>query len=118
MKAEIKSFVSVDILDLKHYIPDDKESFSFLLELKIGIAGKEGADEFSVEVCTPKWLLENHQSIDVVFGRYKIIVFEYDIDNIINTIKRYLDTLSGNTWESITTQISKIAQWEFENYKP
>jgi Immunity protein 8 len=117
MEIEIKNFSSPDILDFKHFVPTDKESFSFLLELEIGIKGKSGADLFSVEVCTPKWLVENYQSIDIVFGRHKIIVFKYDIDNVINTFSQYLNSLDDDSWESIVNQISKMAHWEFEDYK-
>lgn len=117
MKIEIKSFTSPDILNFRHHIPDDRESFFFLLELEIGVLGKEGADLFSFEVCTPKWLLENHQPYDIVFGKHKLIVFEYDIDNIINEIKRYLNANTYHSWEDAANQISKIAHWEFEDYK-
>ena len=118
MKIEIKSYTSPDIIDFKHFVPDDKKSFFFLLELEIGIVGKEGADLFSFEVCTPKWLLENHQPYDIVFGRHKLIVFEYDIENIINTISRYLNSTTFISWEDATSKIAKIAHWEYEDYNP
>lgn len=118
MQIELKNFTSPDIFDLKRYIPDNKESFSFLLELAIGMKGKDGSDLFSIEVCTPKWMLENHQSYDIIFGRHKLIVFEYDIVNIIDAIRRYLNTITYNSWEDVTNQISKIALWEFEEYRP
>lgn len=118
MEIEIKDFMSPDILDLKGFVPKDKNSFSFLLELTIGIKGKKGGDQFSVDVCTPKWLLENHQTHDVLFGRHKLIVFEYDIDNIINEIKRYINSATSSSFEDAVKQISKIALWEFDNYKP
>lgn len=80
--------------------------------------GKDEVDLFSIEVCTPKWILENHQSSDIVFGKSKMIVFEYDIDKIINAINQYLNSIICHTWEEAAIQIAKIANWEFENYKP
>ncbi len=117
MEIEIKNFMSPDILDFKNFVPTDKKSFSFLLEFEIGIKEKKGGDLFSIEVCTPQWLIENYQSSDIVFCNNKLIVFEYNIENIINEIKRYLRSITGSTWEDIATQISKVAHWEFENYK-
>jgi hypothetical protein len=117
MKVEIKTFISPDISDLKSFAPADKRFFSFLLELIIGIKGEKGGDIFGIEVCTPKWLLENHQPLDILFGRHKLIVFEYNIDNIINSISLYLNSIAGDSWEEIASQIARIANWEFEDYK-
>lgn len=117
MNAEIKSFISPDIQDLFSYKPTNKESFSFLLELVIGIKGQEGGDLFSIEITTPKWLLENYNKGDVVFGRNRLIVFEYDINRFINEIETYINSAPGNTWTEIANQLSRIAQWEFEDYK-
>lgn len=117
MKVEIKNITSPDILNFEYYNPEDKKSFSFLLELEIGELGKDGADLFTIEVCTPKWLIENYQTKDIIFGQNKIIVFEYDIKNIIDVIEKYLDSLYGDTWKDIVNQISKIAKWEFEGYE-
>ena len=72
---------------------------------------------FSIDITTPKWLLENHKKGDVIFGRNRILVFEYDIYRIINEIESYIHSVSGNTWTEIANQISRIAQWEFEDYK-
>lgn len=117
MEIEIKSFMSPDILDFKNFVPTDKKSFSFLLELEIGIKGEKGADLFSIEVCTPQWLLGNFQSSDIIFCKNRLIVFEYNIENIINEVKRYLRSITGSSWEDVASEISKIAHWEYENYK-
>lgn len=118
MKVEIKSFISPDILDFKNFEPTDKESFSFLLEFIVGLKGEKGGDEFSIEVSTPKWLLENYKKEDVLFCRHRIIVFEYDINRIINEIENHFESVIGNSWEEIANKISRIAHWEFEDYTP
>ena len=118
MKVEIKSFISPDILDFKNFEPTNKESFSFLLELVVGVKGKVGGDLFSIEVSTPKWLLENYKKEEILFCRHRIIVFEYDINRIINKIENHFESVTGNSWEEIANKISRIAHWEFEDYKP
>lgn len=117
MRIEIKGYSSPDILDFKNFEPNSKESFSFLLELEIGMKEKAGSDLFSVEVCTPKWLLENYQSYDVLLGRHKVIVFEYNIDNIISALGHHINSIACNSWEDFAKHLSRIAHWEFDDYK-
>lgn len=118
MVAEVKSIISPDILDFKTYYPDNDTCFSFLLELTVGIKGKDGGDIFGIEVCTPQWLLENHDTSHIVFGRGKLLVFEYNIERIINRLTKYCESCSGNTWEEIALKIARIGNWEFEDYQP
>lgn len=118
MQVEIKSIISPDILDFKNFQPIDSENFSFLLEFIVGVKGEKGGEEFSIEVFTPKWLLENYQKGDVLFCRHRLIVFEYNIDRIIKEIESRIESVIGNSWEEITNKISRIAHWEFEDYKP
>lgn len=117
MEIEIKNYTSPDILDFKHFVPTDEKLFSFLLELEIGIKGKQGADLFEIQVCTPQWLLDNYKISDVVFCRNRLIVFEYDFENIITKIKQFISTVSGNSWEEIAIKLARIGRWEFEDYK-
>lgn len=70
MRAELKEidFISADV-DLESYRPKNFESFNFDLELTIGIEGKDGGDLFQMTVCTPKWLLENKKSENIICGK-------------------------------------------------
>ncbi len=117
MEIEIKSYSSPDISDFRNFVPEDRRSFHFLLELEIGLKGLDGGDLFAVEVCTPHWILENHQTTDVLFCKNKLIVFEYDFDNMLNKIKTFISTLNGGSWEEIAIKLSRISQWEFDEYK-
>ncbi len=120
MKAEVKNITSPDFFDIKIFNPTEKENFSFLLECIVGVKGKDGGDVFSIEVCTPLWLLENNShNIDcMVFGRGKLIVFEFDIDKITKKIINYCESLDAETWIELATKISRIGLWEFEDYRP
>ena len=117
MNAEIKKIISPDVIELKNFYPDDKTSFAFLLEFTVGIEGNEEGDDFQIEVCTPKWMLENFSENDILFGRHKLIVLKYDIEDIIRYLTHYCKTCTGNTWEEIAVKISRIAHWEFEDYR-
>ena len=118
MIAEVKSIISPDILDFKTYYPEDDTSFLFLLQVIVGIKGKEGGDTFDIEICTPQWLLQNYDASSIVFGRGRLIVFEYNIERIFNRITKFCESCSGNTWEEIAPKIGRIGLWEFEDYQP
>lgn len=117
MKAEIKSIISPDILNFETFQPIDQENFCFLLEITVGPRGQSSGDNFSLQVLTPNWLIQNHQKYDVVFARHMLIVFEFDLDAIFKEIKNKIESIEGNSWQEIVDKISRIAQWEFEDYR-
>ena len=115
--AELKHILSPDIADLSSYFPDDPESFGFSLQLLIGPKDQAGEESFQVTVCTPQWLSQHFPHDQIVIGRHYLIVFEYNLDRLINRIGLILQLYSGETWEEVATKISRIAYWEFEDYK-
>jgi len=117
MRAEVKSIISPDIFDFKTYYPEDDTLFLFLLQITIGTKDTEGGDSLEIEVCTPKWLIQNYSGKDVIFARGKLIVFEYDLEKILKRITDYCDSCEGATWEEIVCKISSISLWEFEDYR-
>ncbi len=117
MKAEIKRVHSPDIHDLSSYKPDDREDFYFLLQLMIGEKGKEGEESFDIIVCSPKGLMKNYERNDIIFGANHLIAFEYNYGKILQKLKDYIDGLDENNWDALAEKISRIAQWEFQDYK-
>ncbi len=116
MKAKLKSVHSPDIDNLSAYTPDDADNFSFLLQVFVGPLGEEGEESFDIEVCTPKWLSDNYQLDDILIGRHLLIVFNYNYDRIINKIKSYVESCSGDRWDQLAEKIGRLGRWEFEDY--
>jgi len=116
MKAELKRLHSPDVENLITYIPDDPDSFSFLLQTFVGPKGEEGEEAFDIEVCTPAWLSENYREEDIVIGRHLLIVFNYDYERIFQRIKLYVESCSGDTWDEVAQKVGRIGKWEFEDY--
>ena len=116
MLSEVKSIMSTDIFDLDNYRSVDNENFSFSLTVSVGPKGETGAEFFEVDVCTPKWLLDN-QYDDVISGKGKIIVFRCDMMRILNKVKALFDGCSGKDWQDIAIKLSRIGHWEFEDYQ-
>ena len=118
MKAEIKALHSPDVHDLVNYSPKEEDSFCFLLQVLAGLKNEEGEESFDILVCTPKWLIDKHDRKDVVFGRHRIIVFEYDYQRLLTTLKIYIESLDESNWTELGKKIGRIGKWEFEDYRP
>jgi Immunity protein 8 len=117
MLSEVKSIMSTEIFDLENYRPDDNEKFSFVLTIAVGPKGEVGSDFFDIDVCTPKWLLDN-QYDDVIPGKGKLIVFRCDMKRILARIRTMFEGRIGKDWNDIAIKLSRIGQWEFEDYQP
>jgi hypothetical protein len=116
MKAKIKSFHCADIVDLYKFVPNNPECFCFLLELIIGPENSEGGEIFDIQICTPQWFLLSLKQDDIIFGRYFLVVLEYNFNRIFNKIKHSVESCSGNNWNEITRKLRYLYHWEFEDY--
>lgn len=116
MNAELKRVHCPDIDSLEKFSPDNPETFCILLQAMVGPEGEEGEESFDIEVCTPKWLEESLGVTDVVLGYPFLIVREYHYDRIIEAIKDFLKTCSGNNWNEVALKVSRLGKWEFEDY--
>lgn len=116
LRAELKTFDSADVPDLERFHPDYPDNFGFELTLTIGVAGTEGGNLFFSHVCTPKWMIENHQPEEIIIGGNYIIVFQYDYRALINRLKFYIGMCTGETWEDLVFQLTKLGTWEYEGY--
>ncbi|MFH1197425.1 MAG: immunity 8 family protein [bacterium] len=117
MKAIIKKYHSPDILDLENYMPNDREYFSYLLQILVGPDLLNGEESFDIQICSPKWINDNYSKEDVILGRHMIIQKEYNFSRIKSFLINYIDNINGAKWEEIALKISRIGKWEFEDYK-
>ena len=116
MRAVLRWVNSPDIDDLRTFQPATDDSFGFLLQFGAGPEGEDGAESFSMVICTPQWLIENHTSADVVIGRHRLIVFRYDYDRIIGFLEAQVAAVRGMTWTDVAEKLGRIGRWEFEDY--
>jgi hypothetical protein len=117
MNAELKRVHSPDICNLENYHPECSDNFGFLLQAMIGPAGEDGEESFDIEVCTPKWI-ENNLGVDgVLIGMHYLIVREYNYQNIVHAIEKFLLDCSGTSWSEVSKKVSRLGSWEFEAYE-
>lgn len=115
MEAVLKGVSSPDI-DLATFKPDDPQKFGFLLEATIGPAGQEGGELFQLEVYTPEWIEEHSAQRACIWGRHVLIVFRYDLDEILRSLNEKIAECAGTDWHSTAVRLSRYLGWEFEDY--
>ena len=118
MKPIIINCDSSDVTDLFNYQPEDPEDFGFPLNLTIGIEGQKGADNFQLMIATPKYIQRMRPNQSAVLLRHYLLVFGYDFNEILDVINSYIGSINEDTWEKISEKVERLAQWEFEDYKP
>ncbi|GAB3698136.1 immunity 8 family protein [Spirosoma flavus] len=118
MKPIIVSCDSSDVIDFFDYQPEVHDDFGFPLNLTIGIEGQEGANNFQLMVATPKYIQRTHPNQSAVLLRHYLVVFQYDFNEILDIINNYVRSIEEDSWEKVAEKIGRIAQWEFEDYKP
>ena len=116
MISEVKNIMSTEVFDLENYRPDDYESFSFLVTIRVGPKGENSSDIFYLDICTPKWLLNNLNS-DFFLGKGTLIVFRCDMKMILAKIRGLFEGCNGKDWNEIAIKLSRIGNWEFEDYR-
>jgi hypothetical protein len=118
MKAKLKNIYSTDIdVQLSDYRPAYQDNFGFLARLIIGEEKMGGEESFDVLICTPQWLISNHNTTDIIIGRHHLIVFEYNYERIYSKLKSLIEGIELSTWNEIGLIVGRIGKWEFEDYK-
>lgn len=117
MKTRIKRYHSPDTPDLAKCTPNEPDCFAVLVQIMIAPEGSEGEESFDVLVCTPKYLQEKLEHGMPMFGRHMLIVKTYDWSQIRHSIEEYCNSLEEQNWDKLAAKLSRIAQWEFEDYR-
>jgi hypothetical protein len=113
MKAVLKS-ISSDDYDLSNYRPEDEMIFSLNIVIRIGAEGSGGADNFHLFVCTPEWLCKHCWEPYLI--RHMLLVRKYDFGEIKKAISEYIEQCDGDEWIEVAQKLSRIFDWEFEDY--
>lgn len=114
----IKDIISPDIIgSLENYCPIPCDCFSITLQIIVGIQDQDGGESFCIDVCTPKYLIENFKQSDMIWGRHYLFVFEYNFSMIKKKIDEYFESINNGNWDDISEKMARIGLWEFEDYK-
>jgi len=114
MIAELRNLFSLDV-DLLSFFPEREDCFVLQLRAMIGPKGQSSEESFDIQVCTPRWMLENCQ--EPMWGRHLLVVPGYDMQLIRSMLNHYCESCTGATWHEVANKISRIGKWEFEDYQ-
>jgi hypothetical protein len=42
---------------------------------------------------------------------------DYNIPEAVTLVRKYVEALEAESWEQLASKISRVARWEFEDYK-
>ncbi|WP_369529113.1 Imm8 family immunity protein [Agrobacterium leguminum] len=82
----------------------------------IGQENYPGAEIFSFEVCTPRWLVE-YSDREPHFVRHVILMEKYDEDGLKSLVRNLVADTTGETWRGIAEKLARSMFWEFEDYQ-
>jgi len=112
--AFIKAFDCADSDDRFSYVPAEPDNFGFWMDFTIGQQGEEWANNFHVLIATPSYIRQQHPFQKAVLLRNTWLVFDYDFNQILNTVDKYVKSLNEDSWEKLTEKLSRIAWREYE----
>ena len=117
MKMILKKIYSLDIDEpLSTYLPNEPNNFFLSVKLLVGDDyGSDAADLFDMNICTPKWLLENCSGN--LFPRGFLIMESYNLNILLDCINELLSEIEADNWEVWAEKLNKFAIWEFDNYR-
>ena len=117
MNAELRAFWSDEVEDLDHFSPPQPDCFKLRLVASIGIHGQPGQDTYELLLCTPKFL-ENELTINQVLPAiHRLIVKEYNIDQVEGWLRTYCLSIAGDSVNEIQDRLRLLGHWEFEDYR-
>lgn len=113
MRAEVKSIFSSDF-DERAWWPENEDNFSFWVQILAGPEDGEGGDLFEIQVCTPKWIIENIEESSVIIGSGRIIMIKYDWQRLEAIVREWVRSWEAESWHELALRIARIGRWEFD----
>ncbi len=83
----------------------------------IGPEGSEASESFDLIICNDKWIVQECAANGFVFERFLFIMNDFNLDMFKKKIEDICKSSSGNSWEEISSKLSRIAKYEFEDYR-
>ncbi|MCA1032517.1 immunity 8 family protein [Bacillus timonensis] len=95
---------------------NELDDFTIDIQVDIGPKEGEGSETFSLTVCSPKRLEKTlkERPYEVEIGRGLLIMVDFNIDVIENTIIKIIDNCKRPTWEAVSQALSTYFYGEFD----
>lgn len=118
MKLEVKAiWIDNPSVTFENYSPPLIDFFGVWVGFKVGVEGVEGSDDFRVLVCSPNWLTTEMSSDGAASGRHTLLMKNFGFDLIVKNINLLVRNLPDSNWAIAAQNLSRFAEWEFEDYQ-
>lgn len=101
---------------LEDFCPEIKENFVATLSLIIGPENQDGAHEYSLTVCSPRYLSHIADRDGPIWGRHILILNRFNAEEIISSINKIIINCSRPTFEESSLLLARYFLWEYEDY--
>jgi hypothetical protein len=116
MRAVVRRFHSPDVWNLADFQPDDPEVWGILLQVLVGPENAAGEESFDLTVCTPRWLANQLDVYEMLWGRHYLLLKRYDWERLEPFLRGQFEGVEGETWLEIADLLGRFGRWEFEDY--
>ncbi len=119
MKPQLKRVDTNSTISLEDACAKDPEKMGFWINAAIGSDETERADDFQIFVCTRQWLDSEH-GLDGQKKIKKYLLVDAGCNSVAlkEALNSYLSECEGDNWSDLVVKISRIAIWEFDEYRP
>jgi hypothetical protein len=117
MRPILKGASSPDAADLEKFSGPEAAPWAIYVELSVGPDAQDGEETFGITICSPRWIEQQVQNGPRIL-RHHIVVAQYSWAAVRQFIVSYLSAIEGDTWGDVAGHVARLAQWEFEDYRP
>ncbi|NUF48470.1 Imm8 family immunity protein [Gilliamella sp. ESL0250] len=116
-KFEVKHYWSPDIHDPWRWKPEDNAVF-YLLEMNIGITGKDETDIYSIIIATPEGIMNlNNNRIQQPKLYKMLLLYQYDWNKVRRTIDQQLALINPTDEIQALDKLASSFYWEYDGMK-
>ncbi|HXE06998.1 MAG TPA: Imm8 family immunity protein [Acidobacteriaceae bacterium] len=109
--------ITIEHEPLESFRPVDARDFAVSLTILIGPESQPGEELFYLSICTAEWLRNQCEKHGYFFTGRRLVMDHWDFDLIKQFLDKRISTLVAESWEDLATMITRIAYWEFEDYR-
>ena len=122
-QIEIGAIWSMEVENLERFKPELNKPFSILIDIELGIKGKQGKDDFRFTLANPSGLkemmereIQNDVSKNSALNNYNVLCIEqYSYEGLIDLLNKLFEEIdTSGSWKYIAKQLNQIMYWEYE----
>ncbi|MFK8251466.1 Imm8 family immunity protein [Ancylobacter terrae] len=102
-----------DPIYLETWQPPDPTDFVIDLDFYACPEGEDGADAFTVRICSPKWFFR-HMGDGITSDAGILFMPRFDARAIIGFLEDACLSADAETWTGLAVQLGRIGRWEFD----